>query len=438
MAEIPRFFFSHARQDIEERDGLLNTFFEDLESRLAQWAGVNYKEVPLATIDKRTEQGKNWNAELSAALKADKTLVAIYTPVFFERENCGKELGIFLLRSGNLGFGLGGALTGVENVIPIRWMKDRAYRSNGKDDGVIPPFLREIEDTPADPGRDPDRAKIIAKYRRQGMRNCVNTAEYSELLDLFAERLRDAPPLRSGQAADFNSAIDAFNYDWSKHFGQPPPPPQTPSATMAAPGGLQTLVVYYVTPRNAVIDSTNVNFADCLIAEPQSGQAQGTDAGLAALVIDIRAAALSEGLSVFHAASIPPVPENPATLLTRLQYNAAMNIVSMVVIDPQILAAGASSAQYQSIESIIRSDAWKGPVLVPTFERTVAEVEGLLKPFASLLVRRPAVLAQENRAQSLHSVILAARAKAFQSGELKPVSTDTLPLISAAGQKPRP
>ncbi len=44
MAEVPTFFFSHARQDRETPGNYLRRFFDDLEIKLAQWAGISLQE----------------------------------------------------------------------------------------------------------------------------------------------------------------------------------------------------------------------------------------------------------------------------------------------------------------------------------------------------------------------------------------------------------
>jgi hypothetical protein len=88
MIEKPTFFFSHARQDREMRGSYLRTFFEDLESRVAQWAGINISELRqrnerLGTIDERIVQSDDWDQTLSESLRDDQVFIAILTPVFF-------------------------------------------------------------------------------------------------------------------------------------------------------------------------------------------------------------------------------------------------------------------------------------------------------------------------------------------------------------------
>src|SRR5713226_1884452 len=112
MVNLPTFFFSHARQDREMPGNYLIKFFEDLELKLAQWAGVNLKERRLGTIDSRLRQGDDWDLELSRSLSENRSFLAILTPLYFNRANCGKELAVFLLRSPQLSLDPNGSLKG--------------------------------------------------------------------------------------------------------------------------------------------------------------------------------------------------------------------------------------------------------------------------------------------------------------------------------------
>src|SRR5258706_12804918 len=102
MSSLPTFFFSHARQDSETPGRYLYKFFEGLELELAQWAGVDLRANALGTLDRRVPHGSDWDTELSGALAKNCAFVAILTPLYVKRPNCGKELGVFLLRSQNL------------------------------------------------------------------------------------------------------------------------------------------------------------------------------------------------------------------------------------------------------------------------------------------------------------------------------------------------
>jgi len=85
------FFLSHARQDRETPGKFLMRFFEDLELLVAQYSGISLKEQRLATIDTRLQHGDDWDENLSRSLSNDSVLVAILTPVYFNRPNCGRK-----------------------------------------------------------------------------------------------------------------------------------------------------------------------------------------------------------------------------------------------------------------------------------------------------------------------------------------------------------
>ncbi len=63
MANAPTFFFSHARQDRETPGKYLRRFFDDLEIKPAQWAGVSLDEKRLGTIDARVHRSAQHGAD---------------------------------------------------------------------------------------------------------------------------------------------------------------------------------------------------------------------------------------------------------------------------------------------------------------------------------------------------------------------------------------
>ena len=370
MTKVPTFFFSHARQDRETPGKYLTCFFHDLEMRLAQWIGVSLKETRLGTIDLRISQGADWDEALSRGLANDKVFVAILTPLYFNRNNCGKELGVFLLRSPGLGIDGNGALTGVRNLVPIRWMPENAYTANTTTGSLIPPILRRIEDTPADEGDDPERTKAIEKYRRKGMARCVTSQpEYDELLNLFAELIRDIDNLPSASSVSFATAIDAFNHDWKGFLASagalgtlPAGPPLSVAAVMPRP--LASVVVFYVTRRAFAPDPNPVDFADSLIAEASPDSFVSRDALFDALLADVRAAGIAEGITVFHAAVNPLVPITPERLLNYLIHLSELRVLTALVVDSAIWPAAVTDPGQTAIEEIVRSPNWTGPVML--------------------------------------------------------------------------
>jgi hypothetical protein len=218
----PTFFFSYARQDREVPGGRLTRFFEDLESRLAGWVGAVLDDRQrLGTIDLRVPHGDNWDGALSRALALNKVFIAVITPLYFNRPNCGKEFSVFVLRNPNLGIDTNGSLTGVANVLLIRWYPETAYCGNGDKDSLIPPILRLIEDAPAMRPRDVDRQKAIERYRKKGMEKCVkpDRTYYGELLDAITESIANMHDLPQAKfPVSFATAYNAFSFDWRKHL----------------------------------------------------------------------------------------------------------------------------------------------------------------------------------------------------------------------------
>jgi hypothetical protein len=379
------FFFSHTRQDRETSGEYLVKFYQELEKRLAQWTGfVLTQDNRLGTIDTRIQQGSDWDADLSGALCSDKVLVAILTPLYFNRPNCGKELGVFLLRSPNLGIDANGALTGVSNVMLIRWLPEEAYAANTLKDARIPSILRNIEDTPADDLSSQDRTQAIERYRKKGMEKCVQVEPFfGELMALFVARIRDMGGLTPAPGVTFATAIDAFRHDWRQHFapvGVSPAPPSMSAVSVQSivPRPLSSIVVFYVTRRALTPDPNAVDFADGLVAEVSQDVNVPRDAALDALLADVRTAAIAEGLTVFHAVGNPVVPVSSGPLLARLSALSASHVLTALVIDRAIWPGTPVQPAPVPIEQIIRSQEWTGPVLLYTPDGPAMNVDELI------------------------------------------------------------
>src|SRR5262249_46596364 len=103
MKPIPQedylYFVSYARDDYYiagaaglEENAFLKQFFTDLHETTRLLAG----RLQIDAIDYRdTEQidlGKPWRSEVLKGLQNCRCLVALYTPLFFNRPECGKEV----------------------------------------------------------------------------------------------------------------------------------------------------------------------------------------------------------------------------------------------------------------------------------------------------------------------------------------------------------
>lgn len=422
------------------RGNYLRQFFGDLELKVAQWAGVVLEGRRLGTIDERVQQGEDWDDNLSRGLGEDKAFAAILTPLYFNRPNCGKELGVFLLRHPHLGINQTGALTGVTNVIPIRWMPEDAYTQNGVKDSLIPPILRLINDTPADDGRMPERTRAIQRYRRSGVWGLVSpgSKQYEALLDLFAMRIRDMRPLPPAADVSFETAVDAFEYDWSAHFASAgtqvaPPPAPPPPVSPSVPRALSSIVAFYITHRPFTPDPSAVAFADQLVAEALPHAPAPADPVFNALLADVRAAGVAEALTVFHCAADPAVPASPDRLLAQLTALSQSHMLTALVVDPVVWPGPAAGVVGAQVEQIIRSPEWNGLVLVPSLDMGSADIERLVDPRG--LAERVVVLPQDSaeRIAALRRAFVDARGRVLRTSSSRAPDAEPLPLPKSVG-----
>jgi hypothetical protein len=349
---------------------------------------------------------------------------------------------MFLLRSPQLGIDQNGRLTGAENILPIRWLREEAYADNTKKDGRIPSFLGLIQHTPADPGGDPEQTQAIERYRRRGMAGCVsNLPAYSDLLDLLALRIRDMQPLSPSNQYTFATAPNAFKYDWIQHFSSTgvvatvPALAPTPIETIA-PRPLASIVLFYLTNRAFAPDPTPVDFADGLIAQTLAGATTPMDPALAALLTDVHAAAVAEGFNAYHAVSNPVIPVNPQPLIDRLATLSAASVPTALMIDPAIWPATRDNLG-PVIEQLIQSDKWSGFVLLPAFGAAKGNVDELT---AALDISRRLVWLPdlpELRVNTLRGSFLDMRGRSLQmSPHADPGSAAVPSLKAVRSEKP--
>jgi hypothetical protein len=364
MSRLPTFFFSHARQDRETSGNYVDKFFEDLEGRIAQFDAIDLERNTLGTIDREVRQGADWDTELSGPLRNNKSFVALLTPLYFTRENCGKELYAFLIRSKNLGIDANGALTNVENVLPIRWLREEAYSQNTQKDERIPLFLRRINDTPGDKSKDEERTEAIRRYRKKGMSRCVDVPpHYDELLDLFALTIRELADLPPAGDISFAKLENAFEYDWNKHFVDKPGPipAAPPPIEHLYPEPLTSVVAFYLTKRKYVPDTHAVDFAARLISDKPSEP--GSDKGFQALLSDVRSAAVAENLTIFHAAAEPSVSKDPQTLLQRVLKLSNQHVLTILIVDSNLWPGG-DTAFVTDVDRVVSSPECIGHLFI--------------------------------------------------------------------------
>lgn len=420
----------------------LDRFFDDLEARLAQFAGIDLKVKRVGTIDREVLHGSDWDKRLSGSLSTDKALVTILTPLYFTRPNCGKEVYAFVIRAPSLGIDTDGALTNLDNILPIRWLREEAYYSNTQKDFLTPPFLRRVSDMPSDDGKDAARSEAIERYRKKGMEDCVTSEpHYRELLDLIVLRILGMPPLPPTVGISFGTAQDAFCYDWSQHFAasarapSDPVPPIVPIAPYE-PRALASVVVFYVTKRAFTPDSNPGDFADQLIAEPFPGTPVVTDPELAALLADVRGAGIAERLTVFHAASSPSVPVKADPLVARLAVLSQKRVLTALIVDPSIwpTPSGDKTAA-AAIEKTIRSPAWTGAVFLPNFDPGERAIDlnalAVARDLPSRLVALPR--ASDRRLATLRRAFVDSRGQVLRGSADHAPGAEPIPLLGGVG-----
>jgi hypothetical protein len=443
MPSLPTFFFSYAREDVDSHN-YLRQFFEDLEHRVARYAGHRSEKGRLGTIDDRdVALSADWDETLSQALQKNQALVALLSPLYFASPNCSREFGIFALRSAGIDMDAQGSLTGIKNVFFVRWMEADAYAINHVADGRIPPLIRLINDTPPMPRReqdDPDRANAIRRYRLKGMEACVdNEPHYGELLNAIAVQIRDMEELpEEMNPVRFATAIDAFRYDWSAHLKKAPASGAAPLAAPppVLPQALASVAAFYITKRPFDEDPTNpITFTDRLIAESAAGAPTNADAELMALVADVGEACRAEKLTLFNCAANPAVPQTPEPIIRQLASVGAQHVLTVLIVDPDVFASSTEPV----IRSIILSNDWIGPALVPEFAKRTEEIATVLADFQD--VPRPIIplpSAGNPRVQVLRRLFVGVRGKVWlASAGSHPASPDPIPRLTSVGSEPR-
>lgn len=431
----PTFFFSYARQDDEK--SYLRRFFTDLEKRVAQFVGHSLEDNGwLGTIDLRIPLAADWNDALTRALGSGSAFVMAETPLYYNREVCGKEFAAFLRRSADLGIDEAGALTGVRNVFRVRWLPEEAYGTPPDYETRVPAILRRIEHSPPHNLDDEERNAAIRRYVKKGMKRCVDQPPYEELLDAFAYAIVNADPLPPGGPADFETERNAFGFDWHGHFQAPPPGLEQDAVASPAPEpeGLRSVVAFHVTPRPLPETSGAVPYADLLIGESASDAP--LDSRLATVFAELRQAAVEENLQLFNAAPTPPLPFEVARLAGQLRALGDRGVVTLLVVDPQWLLAFPDGTAAGLLRELLEAmPDWSGAIVVADDASTAAQplvpADGpFAVPGAFVLPADPM-----GRAFELRRVLVEARGRAMRSLGSRGAGAQTLPLLSSSRSK---
>jgi hypothetical protein len=193
------------------------------------------------------------------------------------------------------------------------------------------------------------------------------------------------------------------------------------------------VVAFYVTRRPFTSDPITVDFADKLIAEPLPGAAAPVDPSFAALLADVRAAGVAEGLTVFHAAGNPIVPDTSKPLLDRLISLSAAHVLTVLVVDSNVWPGVAGEAGTSAVEEIVRSLSWTGLVLLSTMEAPAVNIDDIAtkRGLPPRLVVLPQV--SEVRVSMLRRAFVEARGRVLSGSADNSPGAERVPLLKGVG-----
>jgi hypothetical protein len=354
--------------------------------------------------------------------------VAVTNASFFKWENCGKELYVFIRRASTAWLDTQGYIRDLSNVLPIRWEDETHYRENGVKDARIPKILRKIEDLVGTKDDDDEVKKAIERYLRHGMGMCVRpgTNRYKFLLRVIAERIMAIPDLPpAGFSVGFDEVPSAFQFDWSQLLQSRPDgnakfPPSEPALDPDGPG---SVAAFYLTTHQVVADPRPVAFADLLL-DPFH---QPGNSPLIALMDAVQHAATALKLSVFHCACHPSVPTDPIRLTGQLASLSDSNVIVVLFVDPLLwpVTDAVQAPGTRLTDTVIDSDRWKGPTIVPGLAETAAGVlSHPVRPIIGLSADTREAVAR------LQQVFSVEQGRIMKSGTLRvPSSSETPPLL---------
>ena len=91
--DVPYFFLSYARTPRHDRhssadpDYWVHKFYDDLSAEVLQ----HIRSSSAGFMDREIRLGMQWSGELTTALATCRVFVPLYSPRYFDSENCGKE-----------------------------------------------------------------------------------------------------------------------------------------------------------------------------------------------------------------------------------------------------------------------------------------------------------------------------------------------------------
>jgi len=324
-AQPPRFVLSYSRRD---GDRWLDRFFRDLRKEIAIREGLDDRqdnhEPGYRDVDS-IPSGVDWSDALAEALAKGWACVSLYTPSYFRREACGKELQVFLDRAG-VKYGADGVAQGARGILPVLWASREDLGRHGLPPGVV--------------SRINFRAsKHQDRYEREGLRWILQRSPRAAYLDILHDIVRDL--------------IQSFP-------NRPPELPQRPAfdevknafalvqRVPAQSSGPDTLAVYLISD-----DHTESTFA--------MKRADSWISLLEEEMPNIR----------IDAKSVDPKVVSAGNLISLLEASTRNNSLVFVVVDPE--TAGIHHAEVlKLLREIVAADKWSGDIVAPGGNKTLA------------------------------------------------------------------
>ena len=164
------FFFSYANVDMSP---YLRRFYKDLCGDVRLLVGGSAAEAGFRD-SVSIEMGEDWSDELVRQLMTCRVFVAVYSPSYFMRENCGKEWTAFCSRMQTYADEKG---VNPASIIPVLW--------------APAPKMPEVAER-----KQWKMEKLGRLYRKEGMERLVRRRqeyqkEYDGILRALASRIRD-------------------------------------------------------------------------------------------------------------------------------------------------------------------------------------------------------------------------------------------------------
>jgi TIR domain len=160
------FFFSYARQDEGDKARILK-FFDDLCQSIRDKTPWTTSD-PIGFIDQELRPGRDWTMTLPEALAVCKSIVCLYSPKFFYRPICGKEVAVYIQRRHLHG-------GDPEVILPVMWLMPQSELA-------ISPSMKNFQYFHRD---------FPASYKKYGLQRLMTLTKFADDYIEFIDRFSD-------------------------------------------------------------------------------------------------------------------------------------------------------------------------------------------------------------------------------------------------------